>query len=198
MSPKAETQLEDNTGENATQQFHDTRAGPGSHQQDNGLLPPHKCSDPHACTATVHKTAAGGDTEMPWCSKARRVRLTSCVVIQRQANLGWQGSDGKHLTSRIDQCARNRIRTRCDAGTSPGAHGDVDGLNARSQVVAAHGDKNNDNCDETLLRASEATAFRSATMKLATVAATIQTLAFVANGLAGRMEKNPRLTHGTG
>ena len=53
----------------------------------------------------------------------------------------------------------------------------------------ALGDRKSDNCDETLLGANEAIAFRSSAMRLAFVAAHISVLASVANRLARHLAK---------
>ncbi|CAK0871008.1 unnamed protein product [Prorocentrum cordatum] len=119
--------------------------------------------------------------------------LWSVMILKRRAKLGWGTADDKHVT------ILNRLVDLNDASRVVSLEPDprhVDllrglvGFDGRSKSVTTPADKRlEDMHDEEPLGRGQATAFRSATMRLAYLAADVPVYGFSANRLARFMAK---------
>ncbi|CAK0826515.1 unnamed protein product [Prorocentrum cordatum] len=119
--------------------------------------------------------------------------LRSVMILKRRAKLGWGTADDKHVT------ILNRLVDLNDASRVVSLEPDprhVDllrglvGFDGRSKSVTTPADKRlEDMHDEEPLGRGQATAFRSATMRLAYLAADVPVYGFSANRLARFMAK---------
>ena len=119
--------------------------------------------------------------------------LRSVMILQRRAKLGWGAADDKHVTilnRLVDLKDDSRVVTLEPDPRHVDLLRGLVGFDGRSKSVTTPADKRlEDMHDEEPLSRVQATAFRSATMRLAYLAADVPVYGFSVNRLARFMAK---------